>query len=187
MKQRTRPAPVVGVAPVPILTQLAFAVAIGGGLVGCADVPPEVAERIDLAEVPSGADRVPSDLLPDPGPTGVTTLLQPLNESGVSAEVMAMETQDILVIVIEANGIPAPGEYPAWLVTGSCELEAEPAIMLDPVIGLQDGTGESTTTLGTDEIDRSRPLFVRVHGPGSVPLACGNLPAFSRMPPPSFP
>jgi len=187
MTKRTRPALVAGAAPAPTLTQLAIAVVIGGGLVGCADVPPEIAERIDRTAEPAGPDRIPSDLLPDPGPTGVTMVLQPLNESGVAAEVMAMETQDILVIVIEASGIPAPGEYPAWLVTGSCELEAEPAIMLDPVIGLQDGTGESTTTLEADEVDRSRPLFVRVHGPGSVPLACGNLPAFSWMPAPSFP
>ncbi len=156
-------------------------------LAACGDVPGELEDRLDLAELPGSTEPVPFDLVPDPGPTGVAVRIDPLHESGVSAEVLAMETQDILVIVIEASGITAPGEYPAFLVTGSCDVDAEPSVRLDPVIGLPDGTGESTTTLEADEVDRSLPLFVRIHGPGSAPLACGSLPSFAPIPPPSFP
>jgi len=160
-----------------------------GLLAGCADMPPEFAEEfgtdVDRAEP---AAELGDGSVPDPGPSGVSIRLEPVNGSSVTAEAMAMETQDIIVIVIEARGMPAPGEYPAEIVEGQCTDDGNGrAVLLNPVIGLTDGTGESSTAIGGDELDRSGPLFIRVRGSGSAPLACGDLAGFAPMPAPSFP
>jgi len=160
-----------------------------GLLAGCADMPPEFADEfgpdVDRAEP---AVETGDGAVPDPGPSGVSIRLEPVNGSSVTAEAMAMETQDIVVIVIEARGMPAPGAYPAEIVEGQCTDDGEGrAVLLNPVIGLTDGTGESSTAIGGDELDRSGPLFIRVRGSGSALLACGDLAGFAPMPAPSFP
>ena len=143
---------------------------------GCSDPDPS-------ADSPPGAG-VPDSLAiaaeVDPEvasePVELSAVLHPLNDSGVSGTAMAVHSDDIVVIVIEAAGLPLPGEYPAALHQGNCAAGGEPLATLDPVIGLTDRTGESTTTLGSENVVLEGPLFIQVRGAGDVPLSCGDLP-----------
>jgi hypothetical protein len=89
---------------------------------------------------------------------------------------------DILVVVIEASGVPVPGSYPTRLARGSCGSGGETAATLDPLTGLADRTGESTTTLDAAADFLTGPLFIEIRGPGDVPLSCGELPPHRTLP-----
>ncbi len=116
---------------------------------------------------------------PEAAPAGEmlhhTIELGEMNDSGVSGEAMAMHSDDAVVIMIELDGLPGEGEYDAHIHTGSCADGGPVSVPLDPVIGLPDGTGASTTTLEIDEIDQDEPHFIMVHGQGGNPIACGDM------------
>lgn len=107
--------------------------------------------------------------------THQTVPLAAVNESGVSGEAMGMHSDDAVVMMLELEGLPAEGEYAAHIHSGSCADGGSVAVALDPVIGLADGTGASTTTLEPDAIDPDSDHFVQVHGEGGTPIACGDV------------
>jgi hypothetical protein len=48
-------------------------------------------------------------------------------------------------------------------------------VTLNPVIGLADRTGESSTTLDAEEVAFEGSLFLQIEGTGGVILSCGDL------------
>ncbi len=117
----------------------------------------------------------------DPGPMPMGEMdhmvitLNPRNDSGVSGEAMAMHTAESVVVVVEVNGLPGEGEYAAHIHAGSCEAGGGVAAPLNPVMGLADGTGSSTTTLEADALSADGSYFIMVHGEGGAPIACGDV------------
>jgi hypothetical protein len=144
-------------------------------LTACGESVPREEGDTEPLELPSPSVDSPSDPSPMP-PEEISVALLPVNESGVSADAILLRDQELMVVVIEAEGIPAPGEYPAHLHVGQCRGGGEAVVELNPVIGLPDGTGESTTTLEGDAFDPATPHFIQMHGAGTAPLACGDLP-----------
>jgi hypothetical protein len=139
-------------------------------LVACGDPEPDV-EPMDTPP--------PEEALQEPAPTGEmvhhTITLSEMNDSGVTGEAMAMHSDDAVVLILEMEGLPGEGEYAAHIHHGNCEDGGPVAVPLDPVIGLADGTGSSTTTLELDEMDEDEPHFIMVHGDGGNPVACGDM------------
>lgn len=124
-----------------------------------------------------------NEVTPEPAEPGMgtdeitehTVQLAAIDDSGVSGDATGMLTEDALVVMIEVEGLPAEGEYAVHIHNGTCAEGGQVAVALDPVIGLSDGTGASTTTLEPDEIDQSTPHFVQVVGEGGTPVACGDM------------
>ncbi len=104
-----------------------------------------------------------------------TIPLAPANASGVSGEAMAMHADDAVVVILELEGLTEEGQYAAHIHIGSCAEGGPVAVTLNPVLGLADGTGTSTTTLEADELDPDDPHFIMVHGEGGTPIACGDM------------
>jgi hypothetical protein len=105
----------------------------------------------------------------------VTIALGEMNESGVSGEAMAMHSDDAVVVILELEGLPGEGQYNAHIHGGSCADGGPVLVALNPVAGLADGTGTSTTTLEADELSADASHFVMVHGEGGTPVACGDM------------
>lgn len=104
-----------------------------------------------------------------------TIPLSEVNGSSVSGEAVALHSEESVTVVIELEGLPEAGEYAAHVHSGTCETGGGVAVPLDPVLGLADGTGSSTTILEPDDVPGDEPLFIQVHGEGGAPIACGNV------------
>lgn len=139
-------------------------------LVGCApdeapDPPPaEVSPPMEGPAAPPAADLMHA-----------TIPLQEVNSSGVSGEAMAMHSDDAVVVILDLEGLTAEGEYPAHIHIGTCADGGPVGVALNPVVGLADGTGASTTTLELDDLDPDDPHFIMVHGDGGAPIVCGDM------------
>lgn len=103
------------------------------------------------------------------------TQLEEVNGSGVSGEAMAMDSNETVVVALELEGLPAEREYAAHIHEGTCAEGGPVAVALNPVLGLDDGTGSSTTMLEGDEIPTDGDHFIQVHGEGGAPIACGDM------------
>ena len=104
-----------------------------------------------------------------------TVPLAALSGSGVAGEVAAIRTEDAVVLVVEATGLPGPREYGVFLYRDRCRDEGLLALPLNPIVGLPDSTGLSTTVLEPADLAGPGPLSVRIVGAGDAPLACGEL------------
>ncbi|TVR55127.1 MAG: hypothetical protein EA421_07195 [Gemmatimonadales bacterium] len=109
-----------------------------------------------------------------------TIVLDEVNSSGVSGEAMAMHSDDAVVVILDLDGLTDEGEYAAHIHIGSCAEGGPVAVSLNPVLGLADGTGTSTTTLEADELTEGDPHFIMVHGEGGTPIVCGDLEGHGR-------
>jgi hypothetical protein len=133
----------------------------------------------------------PADM-PDPAPTveaapspmdtmvHVTIALSMMNESGVTGEAMAMHADDAVVVILELEGLPGEAQYAAHIHAGTCAQGGPVVVPLNPVAGLADGTGTSTTTLEADEVGTDTPHFIMIHGEGGTPIACGDMEGHGR-------
>lgn len=140
-------------------------------LAGCGEGEVPVPGTDDVEGLPAEAPGPPT--MEDMVHTTVT--LSPVNGSGVSGEAMAMHGDDAIVIMLDLTGLPQEGEYAAHIHIGSCAEGGPVGAALNPVIGLADGTGSSTTTLDAGELNESDRHFVQVHGAGGPPIACGDV------------
>jgi hypothetical protein len=140
-------------------------------LAGCGGDAPPAEEPVDL-EAPPAVEAAPS---PMDTMIHVTIALGPMNESGVTGEAMAMHSDDAVVVILELEGLPGEGQFNAHIHSGSCADGGPVLVALNPVAGLADGTGTSTTTLEADDLDASESHFIMVHGEGGTPIACGNM------------
>lgn len=104
-----------------------------------------------------------------------TIALGEVNSSGVSGEAMAMHSDDAVVVILELNGLIEEGEYAAHIHIGTCAEGGPVAVTLNPILGLADGTGTSTTTLEADDLAQDDPHFLMVHGEGGTPIVCGDM------------
>ncbi len=130
------------------------------------DMPPA-----DPAEEPGAAAPAP----PDPAMEHATIPLEPVDDSGVYGEAMAMHEADAIIVVLDVMGLPGEGEYPAHIHEGSCAEGGGVAAPLNPVTGSQDGHGSSTTTLDADALDPAGTHFVQVHAEDGPSIACGDI------------
>jgi hypothetical protein len=104
-----------------------------------------------------------------------TVELHPVNDSGVSGVAELMHSNNQVVVVLELEGLPGEGGYAAHIHVGSCADGGPVGAPLDPVVGLADGTGTSTTTIDAGDLSRSDPHFIQVHGEAGTPIACGDV------------
>lgn len=147
-------------------------------LAACGEAPePDVAELPATTAIPMGVEDGPVPATE--GETGRmaqrTFPLAPLHDSGVRGEVIAMVATDAVVLIVEAEGLPGEALHPVHVHRDACEADGEEAVPLDPIPGLADGTGMSTTTLEPEELDRNTRWSVRVHADGGEVLACSDL------------
>lgn len=147
----------------------ALALAVLLAVTACADDTEAPIEDLDPAPQTAPESAPASEMIHH------TISLDAMNESGVAGEAMAMHSDDAVVIMLEIEGLPGEGEYPAHIHSGNCADGGPVAVPLDPVIGLPDGTGASTTTLEIDEVSEDEPHFIMVHGEGTNPIACGDM------------
>ncbi|GEM_PF-621720 len=155
----------------PASSVLAILFALPLILVGCGEAPPPPDTDDPPAEMEPAAE--PMDPMEDV--IHATIELAEVNGSGVSGEAMAMHSDDAVIIVIDLEGLPEEGEYAAHIHEGTCAEGGPVAEPLNPVMGLGDGTGTSTTTLDPDVIPEDEPHFIQVHGEGGTPIACGDI------------
>lgn len=129
--------------------------------------------------------------------------LSDVHDSGVSGEIRVQRPRanGVATFIVEVEGLPYEGEFPAMVVRGTCD-ELEDGVMdwgdeqqqqqqqqeqmrqdqvggqvaeLSPVRGFADGTGMSQTTLGIDELPTQQDMSVRIHGEGQQPVACADI------------
>ena len=137
----------------------------------------------DEAPAPATETAPPPATEAPPPPTEMmhaTVVLDEVNSSGVSGEAMAMHSDDAVVVILDLDGLTDEGEYAAHIHIGSCAEGGPVAVSLNPVLGLADGTGTSTTTLEADELAEGDPHFIMVHGEGGTPIVCGDLEGHGR-------
>ena len=153
----------------------------GLALSGCGDPPPP-----PPADEPPPAEAPASEVAPGEAPMDemfhATIPLHEVNGSQVSGEAMAMHADDAVIVVIDLEGLPDEGEYEAHVHTGTCEEGGPVAAPLNPILGLADGTGNSTTTLDAEELPADEPHFIQVHGSGGSPVACGDIEGHGQRP-----
>ena len=135
-------------------------------LTACGDQPPE--EAPPTPEAP--AEAVETEEM-----AHYTVDLQEVNGSGVSGQAMGMHADGSVTMFIELEGLPEEGEYAAHIHSGTCESGGPVAVPLNPLLGLADGTGSSTTILEADDILVDAPHFIQVHGEGGTPIACADM------------
>jgi hypothetical protein len=159
-----------GLRPALCALALTFLVAGCGG-----DAPSDDADL--EGDLPGAMDDPSVEAAPSPMDTmvHVTVTLAAMNESGVSGEAMAMHSDDAVVVILELEGLPGEGQYNAHIHDGNCAAGGPVRVALNPVAGLADGTGTSTTTLEASELSETDPHFIMVHGEGGTPLACGDV------------
>lgn len=109
-----------------------------------------------------------------------TIPLSQVNSSGVSGEAMAMHSDDAVVVILELDGLIEEGEYAAHIHIGTCAEGGPVTVTLNPILGLADGTGTSTTTLEAEELAQGDPHFLMVHGKGGTPIVCGDMEGHSN-------
>jgi hypothetical protein len=132
------------------------------------------APEADL-EPPAEVMEEPVEAEAPPEVTHATIPLSEVNGSGVTGEAMAMHDADQVTVVIELEGLPSEGEYAAHVHVGTCEEGGPVGAPLNPVMGLADGTGSSTTILDAEELAADESHFIQVHGEGGAPIACGDI------------
>ncbi len=137
-------------------------------LVGCEQAPSPETEPEPVE--PAAVDPRPVEDLME-----TTILLHPVNGSGVSGEALALQSDGAVVVAVDLMGLPDEGEYQAHIHRGVCSEGGPVAVGLNPVIGLADGTGSSTTTLDMEELQGEEgDFFVQVHGETGIPISCGD-------------
>lgn len=132
-------------------------------------VDPEMPENPVARTEAAAAELAGRDQFP------TTSRVDSVDGSGTVGQVTTVQRNDEFVVLVELEGLPEPVEYGAHIHRGVCAEGGAVAVLLNPVVGLADGTGSSTTTLGSDEVSPAEPLFVQIHGGDGVPLACGDL------------
>jgi hypothetical protein len=105
----------------------------------------------------------------------VTIALAPVGASGILGEAMAMHSEDAVVVILEMQGLREGISHPAHIHAGSCAGGGPIAVALNPVTGLADGTGSSTTALDAVEISPASPYFIQVRAEDGTPVACGDM------------
>lgn len=135
--------------------------------------------EIPEEEAPPPMDDRPAEQpVPDEPPAQPAFVpLEPVGDSGVSGEATVIKEADEVVVLIEVAGLPEEGEYAAHIHEGSCEEGGPVHVGLNPVAGMADGTGASTTTLDREELNGDEPVdgFVQVHALDGAPIACGDI------------
>lgn len=139
-------------------------------LAACGDAP-------DTDPVPSPGDpppAAPTDEVRTPM-FQASIGLRPVEGSGVTGEAMALHDADLVTMVVDLEGLPTEGEYQIRIGRGNCAAGGPTVVELNPVLGLADGTGTSTTTLEADAVRTDEPQFIEVTADGDVAVACGNI------------
>jgi hypothetical protein len=101
--------------------------------------------------------------------------LQSMNESGVMGELWGYFETDLITLILELKDLPGEGSFATHIHEGRCADGGPILVPLNPVAGLPDGSGSSTTALDPPDLPSESPLFVLVHGVDGLPLACGDL------------
>lgn len=104
-----------------------------------------------------------------------TIVLAEVGESGISGEAMAMHSDDAVVVILEMQGLTEDINHPAHIHAGRCEEGGPVVVALHPVLGLEDGTGTSTTSLDAWEVSQTAEYFIQVHAEDGTPVACGDM------------
>jgi hypothetical protein len=123
-------------------------------------------------------DGAPVEMSPSPMDTMMhaTITLAAVGSSGVTGEAMTMNSDDLMVLLVELQGLPPEGTFPAHIHAGTCASGGPVAVRLNPVNSLADGTGTSITTMDASEVPADGSFFVQIHGEANAPIACGDLP-----------
>jgi hypothetical protein len=104
-----------------------------------------------------------------------TIPLEALAGSGVTGEAMAMHAEEAVVVILELRGLTPGAAHPAHIHSGSCADGGPVAVPLTSITGLEDGTGASTTSIGSADISPSQAYFIQVHATDGTPVACGGM------------
>jgi predicted small lipoprotein YifL len=139
-------------------------------LAACGEQPPEEAPPAPEAETPAAVETESTQDMADH-----TVDIQEVNGSGVTGQAMGMHADGSVTMFLELEGLPEEGEYSAHIHSGTCESGGPVAVPLNPVMGLADGTGSSTTILEPDDIPVGEAHFIQVHGQGGTPIACADM------------
>jgi hypothetical protein len=116
---------------------------------------------------PNGAD----GSAPAPG----TPLpLKPVGSGGMSGTATLARRDSTLEIALAVRGKPS-ATLQAHVHRGRCDRDEGVAVPLTPVTTGADSAGTSTTTVPMKAL--TGDLFVQVHGDGSAPMLCAELPA----------
>lgn len=132
-------------------------------------VEPEIPEdpvALTNRAAESVADR---EELPD------ASVISPLAGSGVQGSFTITPSAAGLEIRIEVEGLPEAAEFAAHVHRGVCAEGGPVAALLTSVIGGEDGSGSSVSTVPADQLPPTDPLFVQIHGVSGAPIACGDI------------
>ncbi|MEX2531929.1 MAG: hypothetical protein WD960_14265 [Gemmatimonadota bacterium] len=139
-------------------------------LTACGEQPPEEAPPAPEAEAPAEMEAGATQDMADH-----TVDIEEVNGSGVTGQAMGMHADGSVTMFVELEGLPEEGEYAAHIHSGTCESGGPVALPLNPVMGLADGTGSSTTILEPDDMPMGEAHFTQVHGEGGAPIACADM------------
>lgn len=108
-----------------------------------------------------------------------TLSLTPKNETGIGGSLEITYGMDSTRVDLTLTGLEPEAMYTAHIHEGSCDNPGTVVLPLESVIADSDGTGHSTSTVGTAELERaerSGQVLIQAHLPDGTPAACVNLP-----------
>lgn len=138
--------------------------------VACADAEEEPYTEEELP--PPAMEEAPPEAADALQPE-VITLASLMDDPAVTGEATILREGGVVMVALEVQGLPAAGEYQAHIHSGSCAEPGGVEVPLDPVMGLDDGTGSSMTTVEEGEMPDA-DWFIFVHGEDGTPVACGE-------------
>jgi hypothetical protein len=87
---------------------------------------------------------------------------------------------DSTSVDLALTGLEPEATYPAQIHEGNCDNPGTVVVALESVIAGSDGTGHSTSTVATSELERaerSGQVLIQAYLPDGRPAACVNLPS----------
>lgn len=106
-----------------------------------------------------------------------TVALAPMNHSGIMGTATLEEKGESTTVVVTLEGGTPGTSYPSHIHEGICDAAGPVVVSLADVTVGQQGSGTSTTTVATKELQdakkRAGSILVMSHLPTGAPAACG--------------
>jgi hypothetical protein len=176
-----------------ILAAVLAAAVLAGCRVADGDAPAAPEDGSVLTGPPTGGAEpgVPGiEIVPRPEQTIAAGRLSPVNNSGVTGSVNVRGIGDRTEIAMNVTGLPAGTEsVNAAVAAGPCSGAGADIAPIGPLTVGPGGIAAVTDTLALAPgtvLDGTHAVVVRAieAGPAVPPLACAELPAWERLPPP---
>ncbi len=118
---------------------------------------------------------------PEKIPGGYRVDLSPSEHSDLSGQARLVVSSSVLRVTLELHNLESATPYNAHLHRGSCREGTGGGVNLNPVVGTDDGSGTSATTVPMSHLNPSYDHALMVHLPKGHHALCGDIPSVRML------